>query len=211
METLIKEESLNNDLNIKIIQYNEGFQKSEVLRIFYEAFEQKITAFIKSKKKAISIYEKSLNTDRIILAVEDKKITGMAGLHYDDKNFTDINYDTLKRYYSPLKSFFMYWGLRLMTPKVQKETVRIDSIAVDKSCRGRGIGTKLIEAVIEFARQNSYGQVLLEVVDTNPKAKVLYERMGFKVKKKVNFYFLTRSAGFSSEYIMVYDIPVNSK
>jgi len=180
-----------------------------VVRIFYDAFERKITAFIKSKEKAISIYEKSLNTDRIILAVEDKKITGMAGLHYDDRNFTDIKYGMLKRYYSPLKSFFMYWGLRLMTPKIKEGTVRIDSLAVDKSYRGKGIGTKLIEAVIEFARQNGYSQVLLEVVDTNPKAKVLYERMGFKVKKKVNFYFLIRSAGFSSEYIMVYKIAEN--
>ena len=197
-------------MNIEITNFTEDFQKSDVVRIFYDAFERKITAFIKSKEKAISIYEKSLNTDRIILAVEDKKITGMAGLHYDDRNFTDINYDTLKRYYSPLKSFFMYWGLRLMTPKVQKGTVRVDSLAVDKSYRGQGIGTMLIEGVIEFARQNGYSEVLLEVVDTNPKAKVLYERMGFKVKKKVNFYFLTRSAGFSSEYIMVYKIAGNS-
>ena len=197
-------------MNIEITNFTEDFKKSDMLRIFYDSFERKITAFIKSKQKARSIYENSLNTDRIMLAVEDKKITGMAGLHYDDRNFTDIKYDTLKMHYNPLNSFFMYWMLRLMTPKVQKGTVRIDSLAVDRSYRGKGIGTKLIEGVIEFARQNGYSEVLLEVVDTNPKAKVLYERMGFKVKKKVNFYFLTRSAGFSSEYIMVYDIPVNS-
>jgi len=39
--------------------------------------------------------------------------------------------------------------------------------------------------------------------------KALYERMGFKVKKKVNFFFLKRSEGFSSEYVIVYDIQEN--
>jgi len=200
---------LGNDLNIEITNFTEDFQKSDMMRIFYDSFERKITAFIKSKQKALSIFENSLNTDRIMLAVEDKKITGMAGLHYDDRNFTDIKYGTLKTHYNPLKSFFMYWIIRLTTPKIKEGTVRIDSLAVDKSYRGKGIGTKLIKGVIEFARQNNYSQVLLEVVNTNPMAKALYERMGFKVKKKVNFYFFTRSAGFSSEYIMVYKIPEN--
>lgn len=157
-----------------------------------------------------TIYENSLNTDRIMLAVSNKSILGIAGLHYDKRNFTDTKYVTLRKHYNPVKSFIMYWMLRIMTPKLQKDTVRVDSLAVDKSCRGEGIGTKLIEGVIEFARQNGYGQVLLEVVDTNPKAKALYERMGFKVKKKVNFYFFTRRAGFSSEFIMVYKIAGNS-
>jgi len=35
-------------------------------------------------------------------------------------------------------------------------------------------GTKLLEGIIEFALQNGYGKILLEVVDTNPKAKALY-------------------------------------
>jgi len=194
------------ELDIKILNKLDKSYYSDAVCIFYEAFEQKIRAFIKSKEKALSIYEKSLIPDKIFPAVLDNKIVGFAGLQHNGRSFIEVKYATLRLYYNPFKSAFIYQIFKLMTPKIKKDTVRIDSIAVLKPYRSMGIGTMLINEVFDFARKNGLKKVRLEVVDTNPKAKALYERMGFVQEKKVNYYFFARTAGFSSEYIMVYTL-----
>lgn len=50
-------------------------------------------------------------------------------------------------------------------------------IAVDASVRGQGIGGKLMEQVLKFAK----GDIALHVEPDNP-AKKLYERIGFTNK-----------------------------
>jgi len=45
--------------------------------------------------------------------------------------------------------------------------------------RGSGVGTRLVEGVVSWARSAGYERVLLEVADTNAAAIRLYERMGF--------------------------------
>lgn len=47
---------------------------------------------------------------------------------------------------------------------------------------------------------------MLEVVNTNPRAKFLYEKLGFQVKKKTYFGFLTYNSGFSSVEYMFKEI-----
>ncbi|MCR9260098.1 MAG: GNAT family N-acetyltransferase [Pseudomonadaceae bacterium] len=50
-------------------------------------------------------------------------------------------------------------------------------VAPDK--RGRHVGEQLVRAVIEWAREAGFEQVLLDVADTNKAAIRLYSRMGF--------------------------------
>jgi ribosomal protein S18 acetylase RimI-like enzyme len=52
------------------------------------------------------------------------------------------------------------------------------SIGVAPECRGRGIGTRLLEALVEAARDGGYRAVSLSVEADNP-ARRLYERAGF--------------------------------
>ena len=56
----------------------------------------------------------------------------------------------------------------------------IDSIAVLEDCRGRGIATLLLNAVIDKARAMKLPAVGLLVDKGNPKAEKLYGRVGFK-------------------------------
>lgn len=62
----------------------------------------------------------------------------------------------------------------------------IDSVAVDSSFGGRGIGTKLIQQAIDHAREIGIPQVTLNVDQTNPAAGRLYERLGFKKVKEID-------------------------
>ncbi|MCL2353166.1 MAG: ribosomal protein S18-alanine N-acetyltransferase [Defluviitaleaceae bacterium] len=54
------------------------------------------------------------------------------------------------------------------------------NIAVDVSFRGRGIGTCLMQAFLEFAHEKGLSFLMLEVRESNHHALSLYERHGFK-------------------------------
>jgi ribosomal protein S18 acetylase RimI-like enzyme len=57
--------------------------------------------------------------------------------------------------------------------------LNIHDLAVTVEYRGRGVGTMLLDAVAERARELSCCRVTLEVDTENPGAKKLYERSGF--------------------------------
>jgi ribosomal protein S18 acetylase RimI-like enzyme len=60
----------------------------------------------------------------------------------------------------------------------------LDTIAVDEAYRGHGIGSKLLESLPTIAKKSGKKVIGLSVDDANPKAKALYERVGFKGVKK---------------------------
>lgn len=59
----------------------------------------------------------------------------------------------------------------------------LDTVSVSKNHQGKGIGRKLIEAMIIHAKEKGFEKVALLVDLENPLAKKLYERIGFKVVK----------------------------
>ena len=54
------------------------------------------------------------------------------------------------------------------------------SVCVLKECQNRGIGGRLIEALIDFARENAFDIIDLQVRCDNASAIHLYERYGFE-------------------------------
>ncbi|RZL36569.1 MAG: GNAT family N-acetyltransferase [Pedobacter sp.] len=56
----------------------------------------------------------------------------------------------------------------------------IDILAVDPSFQGKGLGKNLILTVIEKAKEIGFKKVALLVSASNPNAKRLYEKIGFK-------------------------------
>ena len=59
----------------------------------------------------------------------------------------------------------------------------IDDLCVDESTRGQGIGKKLYEHVLSYARETCCYHVTLNVWSLNPGAARFYEKMGMKPMK----------------------------
>ena len=53
-------------------------------------------------------------------------------------------------------------------------------ICVDEKLRGRGIGSALLAACEEWAREKNYEYLELNVLEANAAARRLYERTGYK-------------------------------
>lgn len=62
-------------------------------------------------------------------------------------------------------------------------------IAVDKSCRGNGYASKMMERLLEVSKEKGAEKVLLEVRESNNKARSLYEKYGFEVCGKRPKYY----------------------
>jgi ribosomal protein S18 acetylase RimI-like enzyme len=71
--------------------------------------------------------------------------------------------------------------------------INVHDLAVMPTHRGRGIGSRLLDAVTERARQTGCCKVTLEVRASNRHARRLYERLGFRDAGGQATQFLERS------------------
>jgi len=63
--------------------------------------------------------------------------------------------------------------------RVVGEEVEIENIVVDRKRWNQGLGTRLLEKVIERSRSRNASRLFLEVRESNPAARALYEKCGF--------------------------------
>ncbi|NCU17771.1 GNAT family N-acetyltransferase [Pallidibacillus pasinlerensis] len=61
----------------------------------------------------------------------------------------------------------------------------MDSLSVHPNYRNQKIGTELLKASIQRAKDKGYSTVALVVEENNVKAKKLYEQVGFTYKKTI--------------------------
>ena len=82
----------------------------------------------------------------------------------------------------------------------------MDGIAVHKDYRGLGIGSQLLNGVVNHAREHGFATVRLDVIETNPGAKRLYERSGFIPVRTERFPYLRWLLGFGAATTMEFRI-----
>ena len=71
------------------------------------------------------------------------------------------------------------------------------NLAVSQEARGRGIGSKLVLALIERLRQNGVYRLTLEVRVSNEPAIKLYEKIGFQIiGRRPNYYYHPKEDAF---------------
>lgn len=63
-----------------------------------------------------------------------------------------------------------------------RKQLAIEVICVDEKCRGKGIGTALLEYAKKIGKENNCTDIYLTVNEENEGAIKLYERFGLKVK-----------------------------
>lgn len=63
------------------------------------------------------------------------------------------------------------------------KTLYIDDLCVDENARGKNIGTKLYNFVLDFAKQNGFYNVTLNVWNLNENAIKFYQKQGLEIQK----------------------------
>lgn len=181
--------------------------RRQAAELYYEAFRQKFEPIMNSQEDGVAILEESFAPDLGIIALCRDELVGAAGLKYGGRDFVHFKASGLVRQYGWLRGLFKLVLLYVCFAKRQtKDELTIDSIVVHPAMRGKGIGTRLLEAVFDYARAGGFRSVRLEVVDTNPGARHLYERMGFVPTETHKHPYLRRVMGFSASITMVREV-----
>lgn len=109
-----------------------------------------------------------------LVAVHNNDVVGIC-LSYDGK---DLRF--LRSKFIEIAKVRFNRDFADMNDETQEGELYVDSLAVKKSFRGRGIAQKLLKATIEKARNLHINHVGLLVDCNNPLAEKLYSKVGFQ-------------------------------
>ncbi len=91
----------------------------------------------------------------------------------------------------------------LILAKLEDNDIYLASVAVDDRCRGKGMGTFILEKSMELARDLGCKKVVLDVDLKNEGALRLYERFGFKIFNKKSIPWFGGEKGvYNMEYVL---------
>lgn len=178
-------------------------QQREVAEIYYDSFKikfSKLWLFTKNKGLAIDVLSQSIDFRTGLYAIKDKEVIGFIGLETVGSIYTKLRFSLLTKVFGFFGGLWRYAGYMIYCAfrgRIREDEMHIDPIAVSEKARGLGVGTKLLDASLVLAKSLGKKKMTLEVVDTNPEAKKLYERKGFVVTKIEKTGFLTGLAGFT--------------
>lgn len=172
---------------------------TEIARLIYETdnimpflFGKRENAIIKLKNLVENDYTVFSHKNILVFKKDSHLINGIL-LFYNpkliDKKRENDAYSREFSIIELLKLWVKSIILKSINDKSEMDGIYIQNISVDALARGEGIGTKLMNFVNEFALQNGYSSLWLDVAYNNPKAKKLYEREGFIEVSKHNILF----------------------
>lgn len=179
--------------------------------ICYEGFRRQMESLGVSEAKGIALLERSLDAELALIALHQNRLVGFVGLQYENRPFFQFQRSHFIQELGWLRGLLIFLLFNLSATVIQPTEMFINVIVVDASMRGQGIGTSLINAVFEIARQNQFQAVVLDVVDTNPDARRLYERMGFMPIEVRKYAYLRHLIGSSAVTTMSKRIDASPK
>ncbi|NDJ63029.1 MAG: GNAT family N-acetyltransferase [Chloroflexi bacterium] len=177
----------------------------QAAEIYYEAFRQKLTPILGEREQAVELLTRSMRPANAFAAVRDERLLGLVGFHYDGQQLIDVRLRTL------VETFGWLQGTRraligLLVGRTPKRgELLLDGIAVHADARGQGVGSRLFAAIFAFAAEQGCTQIRLDVVDSNPRARQLYERLGFVAAKTARVPFM-QPMGFTAVTTMTLDL-----
>lgn len=183
------------------VTIGDGFnddQRERVVEMFWEAFGRKLRPGFVDEVTGRAVLFATLRSDRMIVASRSAEVLGICGYHQDGIGSIDLSWANVKGVIS-LPSFIRaILVLSIISTSDRAGALVLDGIAVHSAARGQGIGTALLKAASKKAAKAGEGVLRLAVVDSNPKARLLYEREGFREVQAGSIGFLSRVYGFKN-------------
>lgn len=178
--------------------------RPQAARLYWLAFGGKLGWLLGPEARALRYLEFTLRSDHAIVAVgPGDQLLGIAGFKSPAGSFAGGTLTDMQGAYGVWGAAWRGWLLSRLAREVDNSRFLIDGICVAPQARGHGIGTALVEALCAEGQARGYAEIRLEVVDTNWRARNLYQRLGFQVLKTEGIGPLRLVFGFAAATTMV--------
>ncbi len=192
------------------IKYQFGIPESlrnDAAQLYDIAFGAKFSVAVRNQEKRLLLLADSLLLPFSGAAIANGNLAGLAGFQTPQGAFTKgMTSRKLFQHLGLLSGSWAAMVFSLYERQPQESELLMDGIAVKQDMRGKGIGTKLLDELKRYARENGYSHIRLDVIDTNPAARRLYERQGFIPTRTEQFGYLRRLLGFGASTTMVFQV-----
>ena len=181
--------------------------RAAVATLYWEAFGAKLGRVMHPTPKALRFIEAVLDADHAICAHSQAgQLLGVVGFKTLDGALVDGTFRDLARHYGWIGAMWRAILLSLLERDTDNKRFLMDGIFVAQAARGQGVGSALLKAIIAEARRRGYHHVRLDVIDTNSRARALYERIGFVASDTHQLGQLRHVFGFRATTTMVYTL-----
>jgi ribosomal protein S18 acetylase RimI-like enzyme len=156
-------------------------EREEAARLFWSAFAGKLDRVLGPDRRALDYLARVLNPERSLVArARCGTMLGMAGFKTGNEGLISGSFADLVDVYGRFGALWRGALLDLTQRPLGAGEMLLDGLFVAEGWRGAGVGSSLIAGVVEEARARHCACVRLEVIDTNPRARSLYRRHGFR-------------------------------
>ena len=153
-------------------------------KLFYDVDYRTFDMLFKTPEKAIETIAKDLPKRGLgdylkVILNDDGEIIGVLMIYTAETSH--------KFYLKSLRLLIVDILDHFVLSDIEDDDLYLAEIAIDENLRGQGLGRKVVEDVIDYAKSKNYRRVTIDADFRNKGAKSLYERIGFKVfnKKRV--------------------------
>ncbi len=151
--------------------------------LIYDSFTQKFRYILGPRKKAIPFIVSQLQGEFGLAAIRNDELVGLAGAKTSTGELLNLRYGPWVRFYHVRVIRSIFVGTILWFERRSVGGLTLSNLSVKESAQGQGIGSRLIQEFIQFGREQGYRVIKLEVINSNIRAKSLYERFGFRITK----------------------------
>lgn len=179
-------------------------QAQNVAELYEQAFGMKFARAIPNQAARVAVLSQCFVPNFSFAAMKNGKVVGLAGFQTQAGALTQgMGVKQLIDSLGTIKGIWACAILALFERKAAPNELVMDGIAVDSAIRGQGIGSQLLNAILDYAQAHGFESVRLDVIDSNPRARKLYQAKGFVATKEERFPHLKWLVGFSGATTMV--------
>jgi ribosomal protein S18 acetylase RimI-like enzyme len=172
--------------------------------IYWEAFGAKLGRVLGPKASAELFLARVIRADQCFVALdEDGALLGLAGFKTAEGSFAGGSLADMRACYGQIGALWRSLALWALGGDIDNQRFLLDGICVAEPAQGLGVGKALLAEIYDEAGLRGYDAVRLEVVDTNARARALYEREGFVATRTQVLGPLRYLFGFRSATTMV--------
>ena len=178
--------------------------RDQAAAIYWQAFGGKLGRVMGPDARAHAFLARVMRADHALVARDETgALLGLAGFKTPQGSFAGGSWTDTRAVYGLAGLAWRLPLLALLSREVDNDRFLLDGICVAPAARGLGVVSALMAAIEDEARARGYAYVRLDVIDTNWRARALYERLGYMGIKTAPLGPLRHVFGFDAAVTMV--------